>query len=127
FFAFLDDDDELLPDTLALRVQPLLRDGSLAAVVANGLRSVRGQPEVAALTLPVDLEQAAERIMGSNWLASCGGLFRSARVGTEYFDGVTGHFQEPLSAGRLRRSWGPILIRRRTVLRIRWSARWVSP
>jgi len=126
FFAFLDDDDELLPDTLALRVQPLLRDGSLAAVVANGLRSVRGQPEVPAVTLPVDLDQAAERIMGSNWLASCGGLFRSARVGTEYFDGVTDYFEWTLIAVRLLLAQVPMVFVDRPVFRIHETPRSLS-
>ena len=41
-----------------------------------------------------------------NWLASCGGLFRSDRVSIDYFDGVTRHYEWTFLAYSLRRPVG---------------------
>lgn len=101
FFSFLDDDDEYLPDTLALRVGPLLQDPSVDVVVANGRRR-EGDHDVAVYqNLPRDMSEAMEQFLRQNWLASCGGLFRAASVGLDAFEGLVSYFEWTLIGLRL--------------------------
>lgn len=101
FFSFLDDDDEYLPDTLALRVGPLLQDPGVAVVIANGQRR-EGERDVAVYEhLPHGVSEATEQFLRQNWLASCGGLFRSASVGVDVFDGLISYFEWTLIGLRL--------------------------
>ena len=87
FFAFLDDDDRYLPNALSLRLTPLLSDSSVDVVIttgylANGHDSRRLHIEGIDQCQVDPLAAIAQR----NWLASCGGLYRSSGVGAEYFD-----------------------------------------
>jgi glycosyltransferase involved in cell wall biosynthesis len=101
FYAFLDDDDELLPDTLALRVAPMLRDPAIDVVAANGVRCARGREAMALDRLPRDTAEARELYLRDSWLASCGGLYRTSTVGGEFFDGRTAYFEWTMVALRL--------------------------
>lgn len=101
FFAFLDDDDEYLPVALKLRLAPLLREPGLDFVASNGLRRQKGVDQAV-----VTQVQAAERdpllaLASENWLASCGGLFRTARIGVDFFDGKTASLEWTLLAYKL--------------------------
>jgi hypothetical protein len=82
----LDDDDEYLPGAIDTRLAEFRRRPNLDVVVTNGWRkTVDGRDEVALS----DLSRAAPDLMRAlfrqNWLASCGGLFKSSRVDVEYF------------------------------------------
>ncbi|MBI3350403.1 MAG: glycosyltransferase family 2 protein [Burkholderiales bacterium] len=86
FFGFLDDDDEYLAGALTLRRAHLDAHPEADGVVCNGVR-FNGEVETPFLTdfasiYPAPLLALAE----TNWLASCGGLFRTARVGEDFFD-----------------------------------------
>lgn len=88
FFTFLDDDDYLLPDTLAERVARLAGDQSADVIVANGYRYSISEStllfggERAYLEMSQDPLKA---LFAANWLASCGGIFRSATIPDEFF------------------------------------------
>lgn len=85
FFAFLDDDDEYLPDTLRLRLKPLLDDPGLDFTVSNGYRCVAGEDRIV-IGAPESVRDHPLLALGKqNWMASCAGLFRSATVTSDLF------------------------------------------
>jgi glycosyltransferase involved in cell wall biosynthesis len=88
FFTFLDDDDYLLPGSLTERVARLAAAEDTDALVSNGYRYAAAE---SALILGDDqslLETTADplkALFSANWLASCGGVYRSASISTEFF------------------------------------------
>lgn len=86
FFAFLDDDDEYLPDALAHRVAPLLADPSLGFVATNGYRRLGDEERIVVSNPQAVQADPLGALTRENWLASCGGLFRTSSVGVDYFD-----------------------------------------
>jgi glycosyltransferase involved in cell wall biosynthesis len=103
FFSFLDDDDEYLPGALKARVAPLLADAGLACTAANGYRSLDGsdRPMVAAAATAGVLADPLRALLGGNWLASCGGTYRSSAVTPDYFDEPAPYFEWTYLAYRL--------------------------
>lgn len=103
FFAFLDDDDEYLEGAVALRLRPLLDDPSLDFAVTAGLKNQGGTDRVALGRLDAAKINAhpLRSLAVENWLASCGGLFRSSTIGVEYFDGTTRFYEWTLLAYKL--------------------------
>lgn len=100
FFCFLDDDDELLPGALAARLAPMCHDNSIDVVVGKGWRESGGRlrpsgrhTEGAANALP--------ELIHHNWLTSCGALYRSARVGSDFFADLPAVFEWTYLAFRL--------------------------
>jgi hypothetical protein len=85
FFSFLDDDDEYLPNTLRLRVQPLLNDPALDFTVSNGYRRTKGEDRIVVKTPALVGEHPLVALGKQNWMASCAGLFRSATVTPAFF------------------------------------------
>ena len=86
FFAFLDDDDELLPDALVTRIAVLRAEPRVQVVVTTGYVA-RGK------ALRVHIGDIARHqgdplrgIFERCWLASCGGLFRTDAVPHAMFD-----------------------------------------
>lgn len=100
FFSFLDDDDEYLPGALRTRIEPLLADATLDVVATNGYRGSGEQHIYLDKTDHINRDPLTA-IIGRNWLASCGGLFRSTAIGVDYFDGKTKHFEWTLLAYRI--------------------------
>ena len=81
FFGFLDDDDVYLPDALANRLGPMLEDGGVDFVASNGLRREEGKPDIPFLTDVAGInDNPLAALNTKNWLSSCGGLYRSAKV-----------------------------------------------
>lgn len=101
FFAFLDDDDEFLPDSLARSVARLRADPSVDVVVTNGLRDVGGVRTVCFDGFAAHTGDPARDLVRENWLASCGGVYRTAAVGADSFDGLPDYFEMTLLAFRL--------------------------
>ena len=86
FFCFLDDDDVYLPGALQCRLQPMLDDASVDMVATNGYKDNNGNRRLAVEGFALDAEQPLEKMMmRHNWLASCGGLYRTATIGEQYF------------------------------------------
>lgn len=101
FFAFLDDDDEYLPGGLAARLQPLLESDSIDFVVSNGYDHCAGEDYLRIEDVATVQRDPLRALLSENWLASCGGLFRSDRIPSDYFDGETNYFEWTWLAYRL--------------------------
>lgn len=102
FFTFLDDDDEFLPGGLALRARVLRANPELACVATNGEYVRDGRVEhVFRKSTRIAKDYAGLVLRHRNWLASCGGTFRSAQVGIEYFLDLPPHREWTLIAYRL--------------------------
>lgn len=93
FFAFLDDDDELLPGALARRLAALEADSSAAlAVTAGEFVSVEGIRE-RTVDLAAVSDDPVEALARGNWLASAAGLYRTAAIGPEVFANVPAYLE----------------------------------
>ena len=85
FFAFLDDDDDLLPNSVAIRLQPLLEHNSVDVVVSNGFRETESGIIVTNPEIELCQRDPLRALLDSCWLNSNGGLYRTATVGPEFF------------------------------------------
>ncbi len=85
FFGFLDDDDELLEGALDRRLEALHQDPKVDVAVSNGVRDLGGERQRCLPSLAGVADEPLRALLHQNWLASCAGLFRASRVGTEYF------------------------------------------
>ncbi|QYF95081.1 glycosyltransferase family 2 protein [Massilia sp. PAMC28688] len=101
FFAFLDDDDEYLPSAIKNRLAPLLSDPSLTFVASNGWRRLGGMDQAVVKNTGLAQRSPLVALARENWLASCGGMFRTSAVGSEYFDGRTAHLEWTFIAYKL--------------------------
>lgn len=102
YFAFLDDDDELLPGALLRRIEALEKYPEAAFAVENGYRHQRGQDEA----VIDDMEQLNDRpplesLLETNWMASCSGLFRTVSVGEQFFQNPAPYMEWTYLAFRL--------------------------
>lgn len=86
FFAQLDDDDELLPGALAMRLERITRPDQPDAVITNGI--IRGgsrerfsMPDAAAVE-----RDPLGTLMDCNWMLPGSALFRSATVSDAVFE-----------------------------------------
>lgn len=86
YFAFLDDDDELTSGALDARLRIMEADGACDVVVTNGWRELQGQRTRAMRNLTSVEADPLEALFVENWLASCGGLYRTASIPQAYFD-----------------------------------------
>ncbi len=92
YFGFLDDDDILLPSALGDRLAVLAENPVVDAVVswgetvdattAGSRRFIERRPTADVM----DERDPLRALLRGNWLASCGALYRSDRIGPEYFD-----------------------------------------
>ncbi len=87
FFAFLDDDDELLSGSIDKRMSLFETDNHLDLVVGNGFRLTADAEH----ETQKDLTQCSSSLLGSlqrqngNWLASCAGLYRTSSFLPDFF------------------------------------------
>lgn len=88
FFAFLDDDDELLPDALATRVAILRAEPSVQVVVTTGYVARGNVRRVHIGDIGRHQGDPLRGIVERCWLASCGGLFRTDAVPQAMFDAL---------------------------------------
>ena len=96
-FGYLDDDDELFPDSVSRRLALLESKPRLSLVVGNGY--VYGNTD-SNLVLPQD-HDALAKIAGDplmalfkrNWLPSCAGLFRGSVFHPEFFSNLQPRFE----------------------------------
>jgi glycosyltransferase involved in cell wall biosynthesis len=86
YYGFLDDDDEYLPDALAIRYRQFEIRPEVDVVVGNGWRVVAGEKHMYWQNTKAIAADPADALMNQNWLSSCGGLFKTETVGLEYFD-----------------------------------------
>jgi hypothetical protein len=85
FYAFLDDDDELLPNALSTRLQCLV-DEHADAVVTTGYWISTETKRIHIPDIGRHQDDLLSGIIERCWLASCGGLFRTSSVSARHFD-----------------------------------------
>lgn len=94
YFGFLDDDDLLLEGALAARLDEI-RD--VDVVVANGYFDQDGGKRLMRRTFRRCTGQTLSGLLSEllrlNWLASCGGLYRTRTVGVEFFTDLPKYFE----------------------------------
>lgn len=89
FFAYLDDDDVLLPDSLELRLKPMLADHTVDIVVSNGFYArASGSIEITEPNIERFQHDPLRGLIEVNWLNESGGLFRTATIGEEFFQNL---------------------------------------
>ena len=102
YFAFLDDDDEFLPNTLAHRATLLRNQPRVDLVVSNGYYvSLTGARNTYLTQFDDAKADPLESLARFNWLASCGGIYRAETVTSDYFDGKTKYFEWTLLSIKL--------------------------
>lgn len=100
YFAFLDDDDELLPDAMQIRLAGFA-DPSVDVVATNGYIETAGVREVAFENFCQHPEDPALAFVKANWLSSHSALFKTDTVTIEYLDFLPEHYEISLLAFRL--------------------------
>lgn len=110
YFGFLDDDDEYLPDALSVRFQALERDADAAVCATDGYDFAGGEDRLREAISAEAQRDPLRGLLQANWLASCGGLFRSALVSAHYFDGETRFYEWTLLAYQLAASTKILLL-----------------
>lgn len=103
YFCFLDDDDEYLPGAIDLRLHALESDPEADLVVTNGYRYDGMQSSLALKPLDGVSRDPLGSLFEGNWLASCGGLFRSERVTRAVFTDINAYTEWTWIAFRLAR------------------------
>jgi hypothetical protein len=92
FFAFLDDDDYLVPGAIAIRESFLEQHPEIDVVVANGSREEWG-PDTRLFESQAELDRIRKdplaALLSANWLTPCGALYRSDTVQPEVFLNLT--------------------------------------
>ncbi|GAA4404826.1 glycosyltransferase family 2 protein [Quisquiliibacterium transsilvanicum] len=101
YFCFLDDDDEYLPGAIDLRLRALEAEPKADLVVTNGQRYDGEHRFVALKPLDGVSRDPLGSLFEGNWLASCGGLFRSDRVSPEVFTDINAYTEWTWIAFRL--------------------------
>jgi len=110
FFCFLDDDDEYLPGAIDGRIEALEREPTAALVATNGYRNTDGIDTLVFQQLQTVPHDPLFALFRENWLASCGGLFRSDDVGVEFFERPHQYLEWTWLAFRIGRSGKRIVI-----------------
>jgi glycosyltransferase involved in cell wall biosynthesis len=86
YYGFLDDDDEYLPDALAIRYRHFETRPEVDVVVGNGWRVVADKKQLVWGDAEAIADDPAYASLDLNWLASCSALFKTETVGPEYFE-----------------------------------------
>ena len=88
FFAELDDDDILLPNGLATRVQALTQEPDLDAVITNGFLRDGKDDELSIPDVSIVERDPLRALLQHNWLLPGCWLCDSDRVGIGLFEGM---------------------------------------
>ncbi len=98
FFCYLDDDDLFIEDSLYDCCHLLSQKTNLDVVVCNGYID-NGIERHLMYSEPIILEESPlKELFDQNWLASCGGVYRSATVGESYFSVRLKYFEWTMTA-----------------------------
>lgn len=85
-FSFLDDDDELLPNALDIRIKKLDNNKNADVIVCNGYKHINSKD----MPVYTDIESVPKEPLKSlyreNWLSSCNSMFRTSSIKLGYFD-----------------------------------------
>lgn len=116
FFGELDDDDELFPDAIRMRLSAFEKTPEMDAVITNGIvRSERGDRS----SLP-DVESVAadplRSVLKSNWLLPGSALFCNQRLDTSLFCNIPHYLEWTYIALRLSLGHKLVFLPQKTVL-----------
>jgi hypothetical protein len=84
-----------------VRLQALENDADASAAVTDGFERRDNVDRPRAVLPAIRSTDPLRALLTANWLASCGGLFRSAMITQDYFDGVTPYFEWTLIAFKI--------------------------
>ena len=103
YFCFLDDDDEFRPGAFAAAMKTLQQDPGLDCLASNGIYiTPAGARCVFANGRQLtQIDYAEGPLRSRNWLASCGGMFRTSTVGLDYFADLPRHREWTVIAFRI--------------------------
>lgn len=93
FFGFLDDDDEYLPGAVDIRLDAMRKDPEASIVVTNGFRRRDGVDHIAMNNLADVEEDPLSALFNENWLASCGGLYRTSLLPSTLFEDIARYLE----------------------------------
>lgn len=110
YFGFLDDDDEYLPQALSLRLDMLERYTQAVVCATDGYDHLDGVDRLRETVSPNATKDPLRGLLQANWLASCGGLYRTDLVPVSYFDGETKYYEWTLLAYKLAASSQVLLL-----------------
>ncbi|WP_334064103.1 glycosyltransferase family A protein [Alteromonas genovensis] len=87
FFAFLDDDDELIGPSIDYRLSLFERNSEFDLVVGNGVRKSNGSVQLMQENLKHCQDAPLRSLLNKNgnWLASCAGLYRADSFDADFF------------------------------------------
>lgn len=122
FFGFLDDDDEYLPGAVDMRIAALQRHPEASIVATNGFRHIGGEDALAMHGLHAVEKDPLGALFNENWLASCGGLYRTKDLSPELFDDVARYLEWTWLAFRFASLQKKIVVLDRPTFRIHDSA-----
>ena len=101
FFSFLDDDDEYLPGSLQHRLDLLKANADCVMVVSSGYRETDGKRTASAANIDLAVADPYGELAKSNWMTSCGGVYRSSKVPTHIFSDIPKYHEWTYLAYRL--------------------------
>lgn len=93
YFGFLDDDDEFLPGAIARQVEVLDAQPKVDAVISNGWWMSNSHRTPVLENFDAVRQDPLLSLTSQNWLVSCGGLFRTNTVSTDYFCNPLSYFE----------------------------------
>ena len=102
-FCFLDDDDLYYPGALRERAVAFERTPEVDVFITQGLRQLDGQHLLIPDPAQFDPRDLFTSLCRANWLPSCGGFYRTAAIGEEFFDPNVHHLEWTYVAFRLVR------------------------
>lgn len=101
FFSQLDDDDELLPDALRVRLGALEAGDSVDVVVTRGLCASSDHEAESVASLDYARSDPLMAILERNWLYPGSALYRSETIGPDYFRDVPSYLEWTYIGARL--------------------------
>jgi len=100
FFAFLDDDDELLPEAMEIRLAGF-SDSSVDMVATNGYLESSDGREILYENFSQNPEDPALALLKNPWLASPGALFRTETITADDLADLPDYLENTMLAFRL--------------------------
>ncbi len=101
YFCFLDDDDELVSDSLLNRIQILEKNSDVDVVVCNGYREINNAREIFYPRIEECEKDPLDALFKQNWMASASGIYRANSIGVEYFDDYARYMEWTYMAAKL--------------------------
>ena len=93
YFAELDDDDQLLPGALKIRLRSFCADPAADMVITRGIRRLMGTDVASANSLDYARSDPLISILKDNWFYSGSALFRSQAIDGEYFKDIPAYLE----------------------------------